>query len=428
MFLVGEILFCQKEEYFNNRYIFKIYNDEFSANTEPVYYKFKELKLEIKSNLRYWKDKLEKYENVMELYSKWKDLNDSFIEIEKLIETALKEDKSENWFVDSVRKIFNSDYSSYNELYVFKVNIESPMKLEKNQIEFEEFIKFILVNRDSINFLEVLKSYYLLKRNRRSIIDYIADDIAEKYLPAIFLLKKEMHQKDENAAWKEINDTLSKDIEILKEDLKLTANESTKLIENKDTEFNLKFQAHLKNIEDYKLTIDSWKSEKEIEINRLEKTYKHRLQTEAPVQLWDERSKIYNDKAQKWSSFLIFSFLLLVLVFGLFYSHIQDFLSGKLEKVPFISDIFVLVAVVSFIIYLIRVIVKIILSNQHMAMEYEQKAAIARYYEALLAEGGEVDDSIKPMIFGAMLSKVETGLVKIDNNLDLESVISLLKK
>ena len=425
---MGEILFCQKEEYFNNRYIFKIYNDEFSANTEPVYYKFKELKLEIKSNLRYWKDKLEKYENVMELYSKWKDLNDSFIEIEKLIETALKEDKSENWFVDSVRKIFNSDYSSYNELYVFKVNIESPMKLEKNQIEFEEFIKFILVNRDSINFLEVLKSYYLLKRNRRSIIDYIADDIAEKYLPAIFLLKKEMHQKDENAAWKEINDTLSKDIEILKEALKLTANESTKLIENKDTEFNLKFQAHLKNIEDYKLTIDSWKSEKEIEINRLEKTYKHRLQTEAPVQLWDERSKIYNDKAQKWSSFLIFSFLLLVLVFGLFYSHIQDFLSGKLEKVPFISDIFVLVAVVSFIIYLIRVIVKIILSNQHMAMEYEQKAAIARYYEALLAEGGEVDDSIKPMIFGAMLSKVETGLVKIDNNLDLESVISLLKK
>ena len=63
-----------------------------------------------------------------------------------------------------------------------------------------------------------------------------------------------------------------------------------------------------------------------------------------------------------------------------------------------------------------------------MAMEYEQKAAIARYYEALLAEGGKVDDSIKPMIFGAMLSKVETGLVKIDNNLDLESIISVLKK
>ena len=137
---MGEILFCQKEEYFNNRYIFKIYNDEFSTNTEPIYYKFKELKLEIKSNLRYWKDKLDKYENVKELYSKWKDLNDSFIEIEKLIETALKEGKSENWFIDSVRKFFNSDYSSYNELYVFKVNIECPMKLERNQIEFEEFI------------------------------------------------------------------------------------------------------------------------------------------------------------------------------------------------------------------------------------------------------------------------------------------------
>ena len=428
MFLVGEILFCQKEEYFNNRYIFKIYNDEFSANTEPVYYRFKELKLEIKSNLRYWKDKLEKYENVMELYSKWKDLNDSFLEIEKLIETALKEDKSENWFVDSVRKIFNPDYSSYNELYVFKVNIESPMKLEKNQIEFEEFIKFISVNRASINFLEALKSYYLLKRYRRSIIDYIPDEKAERYLPAIFLLKKDMYQNDEDVAWEEISDSLSKDIEILKEDLKLTVNESSKLIENKDTEFHLKFQAHLKKVEDYKASIDLWKSEKEIEIDRLEKTYKHRLQTEAPVQLWDERSKIYNDKAQKWISFLILSFLLLVLVFGLFYSQIQDFLSGKLEKVPFISDTFVLVAVVSFIIYLIRVIVKIILSNQHMAMEYEQKAAIARYYEALLAEGGKVDDSIKPMIFGAMLSKVETGLVKIDNNLDLESIISVLKK
>ena len=425
---MGEFLFCQKEEYFNNHYIFKIDNNEFSTNTEPIYYSFKELKLEINSNLRYWKDKLEKYESVMELYSKWEDLNNRFIEIEKLIEIALKEDKSENWFEDSVRNFFNSDYLRYNELHVFKVNIESPMKIERTQIEFEKFIKFILVNRASINFLEALKSYYLLKRYRRSIIDYLPDDKVERYLPAIFLLKKDMYQNDEDVAWEEISDSFSKDIEILKEDLKLTVSESSKLIENKDNEFNLRFQAYLKNIEDFKTAIDSWKTEKEIEIDRLEKTYKHRLQTEAPVQLWDERSKIYTDKAQKWSSFLFLSFLLLVLVFGLFYSQIQDFLAGKLEKVPFISDTFVLIAVVSFIIYLIRVIVKIILSNQHMAMEYEQKAAIARYYEALLAEGGEVDDIIKPMIFGAMLSKVETGLVKIDNNLDLESVISVLKK
>ena len=95
----------------------------------------------------------------------------------------------------------------------------------------------------------------------------------------------------------------------------MTAKESSKVIENKENEFHQKFQDHLKNVEDYKESIDLWKSEKEIEIDRLEKTYKHRLQTEAPVQLWEERSKIYNDKAQKWSSFLIFSFLLLVILF-----------------------------------------------------------------------------------------------------------------
>ncbi len=68
------------------------------------------------------------------------------------------------------------------------------------------------------------------------------------------------------------------------------------------------------------------------------------------------------------------------------------------------------------------------MSNHHIAMEYEQKAALTRFYQALTYEGTEVDDNEKLIIMSALFSKVDTGLVKTSESIDLDSVLSLITR
>ena len=86
------------------------------------------------------------------------------------------------------------------------------------------------------------------------------------------------------------------------------------------------------------------------------------------------------------------------------------------------------IGVISFFIYIIRIIVKIVMSNHHIAMEYEQKAALTRFYQALTYKGIEVDDNEKLIIMSALFSKVDTGLVKTNESVDLDSVLGLIAR
>ncbi len=51
-----------------------------------------------------------------------------------------------------------------------------------------------------------------------------------------------------------------------------------------------------------------------------------------------------------------------------------------------------------------------------MSMEYEQKAALIRFYQALIQDGKEVDREEKLIIFNALFRKTDTGLIKSDNS------------
>ena len=107
---------------------------------------------------------------------------------------------------------------------------------------------------------------------------------------------------------------------------------------------------------------------------------------------------------------------------------IHDYLRGTEKDIPFLPQSFIYVALISFLIYLIRIVIKIIISSQHMAMEYEQKEALTRFYQALVYNGKDVDKEERLIIFHALFSKTETGLVKTDNSGESEALIALLSK
>ena len=122
-------------------------------------------------------------------------------------------------------------------------------------------------------------------------------------------------------------------------------------------------------------------------------------------------------------------FIVGLLVSGSYFADkIHDYVQEMAKGIPFISKSFIYVALISFLIYIIRIIVKIIVSSQHMSMEYEQKAALTRFYQALIQDGKEVDKEEKLIIFNALFRKTDTGLIKSDNSNDIDLLLSQLSK
>ncbi|MDN2992470.1 DUF6161 domain-containing protein [Streptococcus suis] len=88
----------------------------------------------------------------------------------------------------------------------------------------------------------------------------------------------------------------------------------------------------------------------------------------------------------------------------------------------------ILVSTVSFFIYIVRIIIKIVMSNHHIAAEYRQKAALTRFYQALTYSGDSIDKEERLIIINALFGRVETGLVKTDTSNDSDAIIALLSK
>ena len=63
-----------------------------------------------------------------------------------------------------------------------------------------------------------------------------------------------------------------------------------------------------------------------------------------------------------------------------------------------------------------------------MLMEYEQKAALTRFYQALIQDGKEVDKEEKLIIFNALFRKTDTGLIKSDSSNDTDALLSQFSK
>ena len=161
----------------------------------------------------------------------------------------------------------------------------------------------------------------------------------------------------------------------------------------------------------------------------MQETYKNKLSLEAPEQLWNERAVEHQKRATRWTYFLIGAALALISALVLLVIVIHDYSLNIIKKdLPFISESFILISVISFFIYIIRVLIKIVMSNHHLATEYKQKAAFTRFYQALTYAGTDIDKEERLIIIHSLFSRVETGLVKIDASNDSDAILALLSK
>lgn len=421
---------AQISNFMDEYFLFKINNGSYSLNYDQPEITFSDLESIIQSNYKYWKQKNEENDLATPILDEWTNWKTKFEQLKDFIKN--KDEFNYQEIANFIYNYFSSYYSSEvsTEIRTYRIDVDSPINKDKDIVSIRLFIDFYLKSWATNYLLDAIRSYIEIEKNKNNIGYYLSSTESYRNLPALFVLNREMPRlkipirEIQNNLVQPVSESMDNMAKETEEHFKQTAN----LVDKNDKKIREIFIEHSREVDEFKHNLEQWQNNKETSIKILEDTYEKKLQLEAPEKLWKERSKDYKIKTRWWMGGLG------IFIFGLIFSagslliSIHDYLQGTIKDIPFISQSFIYVALVSFLIYLIRVVIKIIISNQHMAMEYEQKEALTRFYQALVYNGKEVDKEERLIIFNALFSKTETGLVKTDNSGESEALIALLSK
>lgn len=420
----------QVSNFLNDKILFRFsissdYIINFSEHEEI--YTFEELEKIIKRNYSYWDSTYESSPN--NFRSVWKDLNDKFNTIKNYIFEFTELD------IDDINNKIYYNLSSNRETreqdkIIYILSVQSPIDKDKNFIKIKNFVSFYIEQSQS-ELDNAVKSFIYLYKNNNAIGSYFSSTNHFMFYPALYLLRKNFSNIKDN-----VNDFETNIVAPLASKLKDISDESdeqyrqiTALIEDKHYEIQKQYDEKVSEFAEFQKSLNNWQKEKQNKIRDLEETYKNQLSLQAPETLWRERAEEHREQARKWTLFLIFAVLALISALAMLVVVIHNYSLNIIKKdVPFISESFILVSVISFFIYIIRVLIKIVMSNHHLATEYKQKAALTRFYQALTKAGTNIDKDERLIIINSLFGKVETGLVKTDTSNDSDTILAILSK
>ena len=404
---------------FIDKYVkFKILNEDYSIDYKGEEVTFSELESIMESNLKYWEEKSFESEMCIEIHNIWNVWYESIKNLKNYLEE--EDELTKEKLYTFIYNNFPSNYTSLSdELRLYTFNIVSPIDKDNGIAMIRMFIDYYLNSWAEDSLSDAILNYISIEKDKSQLGSYLNSRYSYDLIPALFVLNTELRKEDLpfKDFQKEVVKPVSEEVKKLDSQIKGKYEETTILINR-----------HKNEIDEFKTKINEWRDNKEKQIDILEETYKNKLQLEAPETLWESRAAQYRLRSRWWMIGL-FTFIVGLLVSGGYFADkIHDYVQEIAKGIPFISKSFVYVALISFLIYIIRIIIKIIISNQHMSMEYEQKAALTRFYQALIQDGKEVDKEEKLIIFNALFRKTDTGLIKSDNSNDADALLSQFSK
>lgn len=360
--------------------------------------------------------------------SEWEKLKDRYNTIKNNIFELEKLD---------IENINNQIYYNLTDNYesrdpdtrVYLLTLFSPIDKDIEFRKIRNFVSFYI--QQTQNSLDgAIRSFIYLLKNNYQIGAYFSSANKYNYYPALYLLRKDFSNIKENISDFEANivTPITNKLKDISDNSEVQYKEITTFIEDKHNQIQIQYDEKVSEFAEFKKSLDDWQKEKHEKIKALEDTYENKLSLEAPERLWKKRSKEHQMLAKKWTYFLIcavialiFALVGLVVVIHLYLNRIQS-------EIPFISESFILISVISFFIYIVRILIKIVMSNHHLATEYKQKAALTRFYQALTKAGTDIEKEERLIIINSLFSKVETGLVKTDTSNDSDAILALLSK
>lgn len=391
-------------------------------NPQSEEYTFDELERIAISNFEYWNSVSK------EGYSQeWENLNRNITKVREYLSTI------EELELESILNYFYSNLSSNREKkedkYLYKISMSSPIDRDTEFGEIKNFVSFY--TQYLTNYLaEAVRKFIRLSKNMHEVGNCFTSPYQYNFYPALYLLKQNFSDLKESKDDFETNIVLpiKNKLQEISDNSDEQYKEITTFIETKHNEIQQQFDEKSIELKEFQNSINIWQEEKKARFTDLEETYKNKLSIEAPEILWYNRSKEYREKAKYWTWVLILSALALVGALTGLVMVIHDYSLDTIQEIPFISKSFILVSIISFFVYIIRVLIKIVMSNHHLATEYEQKAALTRFYQALTYAGTDIAQEERIIIIHSLFSRTETGLVKTDSSNDVDAILSVLSK
>lgn len=313
---------------------------------------------------------------------------------------------------DEYKNSINSNVKIQREL-----TINSPSTYDDDYLKIFEFVEQIskqLVEVNSIEYLDDAIAYYVsYTKNPPSAISNLDSSYPYIAKTALYCFREYIFSDKEN--WNRITyKTLQRHKTILK---------------SQENSFNL----FLKETEDTLTKISDFAENEHNNLLALEETYREKIKLEVPEKLWNEQARQYSISADNCIVFII----LTAFVFSILLAHLLPYLLNLQSGPSWFSPTIALVSAISFVLYLIRVFIKQFQSNKHLEITCRERAALTRFYQALVYESnksgnGEVElikEKQRLLIFQTLFTIADTGLVKTDSSAqNIETLMSLIKR
>lgn len=343
-------------------------------NQQNEVYTFDELERIAKSNFEYWNSVSR------EGYSQeWEKLNRNITRVREYLSTIEELD------LESIRNYFYNNIPSNsekieNDKYLYIISIDSPIDKDTGFGSIKEFVSFYMQYL-TMYLKDAVINFIRLSKNMHEIGNELSSTSQYRFYPAFYLLRQNLSDIKENKDDFETNIVLpiQSKLQEISNDSDVQYKEITTLIETKHNEIQQQFDEKSKELNEFQNSINIWQEEKKARLNNLEETYKNKLSLEAPEELWYNRSKEYRRFAKCWTGVLVVFVVALVVSLRELVIVLHEYSLDGVQEIPFISKSFILVSIISFFVYIIRVLIKIVMSNHHLATEYEQKAALTRW-------------------------------------------------
>lgn len=330
-----------------------------------------------------------------------------------------------------------SDYITTSITYFenkrkYLINIEAPINKDKNFIKIIEFYKYYQEQKfDNISL--AIQYYIIICRNPEKAGNFLNNTNLYFYYPAFHYLKEQFNIEFPNTKIDDEINILEIELSTMEETIPKRKNEVLNYMKSTSDEFDIWKNDFKENINDWRDEIDEWKEKMEKKLTILENTYKEKLKLEAPEDLWNEKAENYGCAYKLWGFFVIL--LSTAIVYFVNKIITEFYFNSKINSISdndilnYFPKTFLFVGILSLALYVLRVFVKITLSNKHLQLECEQKAALTRFYQALVHDGKNINENERLIIFNALFSKTESGLIKLsDTPNEIENIISLLSK
>ena len=393
---------------------------------------------------------LEKLENILEVnYNIWNNLkknedNINYIEVYQNLKNKIS-----NFFayLNSVNDIGDiTDETLYSSIYnyisdssqylenkrKYIINIEAPINKDKNFIKITNFYQYYQEHKfDNISL--AIQYYIIIYRNPEKAGNFLNNTNLYYYYPAFHYLKEQFNIEFSNTKMDNEINILKTELSTMEEIIPKRKNEILNYMKSTSNEFDIWKNDFKENINDWRDEIDEWKEKMEKKLAILENTYREKLKLEEPEKLWNEKAKNYGKAYKLWGVFVIL--LSGAIVYFVNKIITEFYFNSRLNSISdndvlnYFPKTFLFVGILSLALYVLRVFVKITLSNKHLQLECEQKAVLTRFYQALVYEGQNINENERLIIFNALFSKTESGLIKLsDTPNEIENIISFLSK